>query len=154
MKNPINLTLGILLAGFTIGCQRQASTPTASSEQPKEMAIAFYNLENLFDTENDPNRDDEEFLPQSESQWTPERYSKKLTNMASVIEKLGDEDGPELLGVCEIENRKVLEDLIAQPALANKGYDIVHFESPDIRSIDVALFYKTSVFKPFEKLNI
>jgi predicted extracellular nuclease len=56
--------------------------------------------------------------------------------------------------VCEVENRKVLEDLIAQPVLANKGYDIIHFESPDERSIDVALIYKSSVFKPFEKKNV
>lgn len=154
MKNPINLTLGVLLAGTIISCQRSASTSVAANNAPKEIAIAFYNLENLFDTENDPSKDDEEFLPESESQWTPERYQKKLANMASIIEKLGNEDGPELLGVCEIENRKVLEDLIAQPALVNKGYDIVHFESPDIRSIDVALIYKTSIFKPFEKTNI
>src|SRR6187401_499672 len=112
MKNPINLTLGLLLAGSIIGCQRSATTSVATQNAPKEITIAFYNLENLFDTENDPNKDDEEFLPESENQWTQDRYTKKLTNMASVIEKLGDEDGPELLGVCEIENRKVLEDLI------------------------------------------
>jgi len=149
MKYPLKFTAGLLLACSTWGCQEK-TVPQTSAKVPQEVTIAFYNLENLFDTENDPNKDDEEFLPTSESQWTPERYAKKLTNMASVIEKLGDEDGPELLGVCEIENRKVLVDLIAQPALANRGYSIAHFESPDQRSIDVALLYKASVFKPFE----
>lgn len=150
MKYPINFTSCLLLAGLTWGCQKK-TVPQTSAKVPQEISIAFYNLENLFDTENDPTKDDEEFLPTSESQWTPERYAKKLTNMASVIQNLGDEDGPEILGVCEIENRKVLEDLIAQQALVNRGYDIVHFESPDERGIDVGLLYKTSVFKPFER---
>ncbi len=149
MKYPIKITAGLLALAFTWSCQKSA-VPEASTKVPSEMAIAFYNLENLFDTENDPTKDDEEFLPGSDLQWTPERYQKKLTNMASVIEKLGDADGPEILGVCEIENRKVLEDLISQPALASRGYEIIHFESPDVRSIDVALIYKTAFFKPFE----
>ena len=81
MKNPINLTLGVVVAGIIFSCQRPASPAVATQNVPKEMAIAFYNLENLFDTENDPNKDDDEFLPTSELQWTNERYTKKLINI-------------------------------------------------------------------------
>ena len=153
MKYPIKFTAGLLALALTWSCQKN-SAPATSQKTAETMTLAFYNLENLFDVVNDPNKDDEEFLPGSGIQWTKDRYYKKLTNMASVIEKLGDADGPELLGVCEIENRQVLEDLIAQPVLANRGYDIVHFESPDLRSIDVALIFKTAVFKPFESTAI
>jgi predicted extracellular nuclease len=152
MKYPVKFAAGCLLASALFSCQKTPSTSPAAA--PKEISVAFYNLENLFDTEDDPNKDDQEFLPTSDSKWTPERYQQKLTNMASVIEKLGDADGPEILGVCEIENRKVLEDLAAQPTLASRNYKVIHFESPDVRSIDVALFYKESVFKPIEQTAV
>jgi hypothetical protein len=83
MKYPVKFAAGFVLAAALSGCQK---TPgTSSTLAPKEISVAFYNLENLFDTENDPNKDDDEFLPGSDSQWTPERYNKKLANMASVI---------------------------------------------------------------------
>ncbi|MBK0403799.1 endonuclease/exonuclease/phosphatase family protein [Adhaeribacter sp. BT258] len=152
MKYPVKFAAGCLLASALFSCQKTPSTTPAAA--PKEISVAFYNLENLFDTEDDPNKDDQEFLPTSESQWTPERYQQKLTSLASVIEKLGDADGPEILGVCEIENRKVLEDLAAQPALLPRNYRVIHFEGPDVRSIDVALFYKEGVFQPIEQTPI
>jgi predicted extracellular nuclease len=114
--------------------------------QDKYAILGFYNLENLFDTEDDPNTDDREFLPKGSNQWTVERYEQKLSNMARVIADMK----PDILGVCEIENRRVLEDLIKTPALAARKYQIVHFESPDPRGVDVALLYRPSVFKPFE----
>jgi predicted extracellular nuclease len=141
--SKILLPLFVLFLGAT-ACQRPVSTSPATVTH----TIAFYNLENLFDTEDDPAIDDAEFLPTSESRWTEERYQKKLVNMASVIETLGDADGPELLGVCEIENRKVLEDLIGTATLNQKGYDIIHVNSPDARGIDVGFLYKKSVFRP------
>lgn len=110
-----------------------------------KLSVAFYNLENLFDTEDGPNND-AEFLPDGSRQWTKERYEKKLHNLAYAISKIAD-NGPDILGVAEIENRKVLEDLIAQPELKEKGYNIVHFESPDYRGIDCALIYKPNIFK-------
>lgn len=154
MKYPVKLTLGLFLTTTFWGCQKPASVSETPKNAPKDLTIAFYNQENLFDTEDDPAKDDQEFLPSSEIQWTKERYQRKLTNMASVIEKLGDADGPELLGVCEIENRKVLEDLAAQPAIKNHNYQVIHFEGPDVRSIDVALLYKPAVFTPLEQQNI
>lgn len=113
-------------------------------------SVAFYNLENLFDTENDPLTNDEEFTPKGSMQWTEEKYQKKLGNMASVISKLGREHcpgGPAAIGVSEIENRKVLEDLISTGDLAGMGLDIVHYDSPDRRGVDVALLYNPELFQ-------
>lgn len=113
-------------------------------------AVAFYNLENLFDTERDTRINDEEFTPTGKNSWTLTKYQKKLANMASVIKVIGTpytSNGPALLGVAEIENRKVLEDLVAQPDLKDKNYGIVHYDSPDRRGIDVALLYQKDQFK-------
>lgn len=114
--------------------------------------IAFYNLENLFDTINDPLKNDEA-SPMME--MAPENrggiYIKKVKGMARVIADVGrDQTGntPALLGVVEVENRKVLEDLVNDPLLLPKDYGIVHYESPDGRGIDVALLYQKELFQP------
>jgi predicted extracellular nuclease len=107
------------------------------------LRIAFYNVENLFDIYDDPITQDSEYLPTSKSQWTLERYEKKLSNLAKVIEGM---DFPSILGMAEIENRKVLEDLVNQPIIKARNYNIAHFESPDERGIDVAMIYKKSDF--------
>ncbi len=114
--------------------------------------IAFYNLENLFDPENDPDKYDEAspIMEMAES-LRKGVYQKKLANMASVLSKIGKEvtgHAPAVIGVCEIENRRVLEDLLNEPELVNEDYGIVHFDSPDKRGIDVALLYKKSIFRP------
>lgn len=110
-------------------------------------AIGFYNLENLFDTEDDADIRDEEYLPEGKNEWTEERYKEKVTNMAKVLGQMAN--GADVVGVVEVENRKVLEDLVAAPAMARHRYQIVHFDSPDGRGIDVALLYKPSAFKAF-----
>lgn len=119
--------------------------------------VAFYNFENLFDTINQSNID-EEWLPNGIQNWTSLKYKKKLHNLARVLSEIGTTDNPNnsptLIGGCEIENRGVLEDLVKEPALINKGYGIVHFESPDKRGIDVALLYQKSRFKPTSYKNI
>lgn len=116
--------------------------------------VGFYNVENLFDTKDDPKTSDEDFLPtNSERPWTEERYQNKLKNLAEVISKLGDEDGPELLGVCEVENKEVLEALVAEEAIKGRNYGIVHFESADGRGIDNALLYKKDYFKVEKATN-
>ncbi len=114
--------------------------------------VGFYNLENLFDTEDDPEISDEEYIPDSDKAWTVERYNEKLGNMAKVIAALPGP--PDILGVCEVENRKVLEDLVLHPLLAQERYQIIHFNSPDFRGIDVALLYKPSRFIPFHSKTI
>lgn len=110
-----------------------------------KVTVAFYNLENLFDTEDGPNND-AEYLPDGANHWTLEKYHNKLHNMAKVISQIGG-DGPAVIGVSEVENRKVLEDLVKEPALQRLGYSIVHYESPDFRGIDCALLYRPEIFK-------
>ncbi|MHA7056884.1 endonuclease/exonuclease/phosphatase family protein [Aquimarina sp. M1] len=117
----------------------------------KVNTVAFYNLENLFDTENDPVTYDDDRTPNGKDHWTEEIYKDKLKNMAKVIAEIGADvtkNAPALLGVAEIENRKVLEDLANEPALLPKDYGIVQFDSPDRRGIDVALLYQKSLFRP------
>jgi len=112
--------------------------------------IAFYNLENLFDTINQPEVNDEEFLPEGPYLWNSKKYLEKLEHMADVISKIGIDvtpDGPAVIGVSEIENRSVLEDLVKQPSLKSRNYRIVHFDGPDRRGVDCALFYNPKYFK-------
>lgn len=103
--------------------------------------IIFYNTENLFDTINDPATNDEEFLPGGKMQWNTERYKTKLEHLAKVLGALCDSVEPIAIGLAEVENEKVLQDLIAQPALKKFNLGIVHHDSPDERGIDVALLY-------------
>ena len=116
----------------------------------KLVCVAFYNFENLFDTEDDPLTSDGEFTPQGSYHYTEEIYREKLDRLAEVVAQLGTEltpDGPAILGVCEVENRKVLEDFVAHPRIAHRDYRIVHFESRDRRGIDVALLYQQKYFE-------
>lgn len=125
-----------------------------SNAQNKKYAVhtvAFYNLENFFDTVNDPNVNDEDFI------YTPENYAKKIDNLARVISGIGtnenQKNAPVILGVAEIENRRVLEDLIKHPLLINLGYGIVHFDSPDRRGIDCGFLYQKKHFQPSSYQN-
>ena len=116
--------------------------------------VGFYNLENLFDTIVDPDTNkilQEDFTPKSSKQWNSKKYFSKLNNMADVISKIGVSksvpDGAAVLGVCEIENKSVLDDLVAHEKLKNKNYQIVHYDSPDKRGIDVGFLYQPKYFK-------
>lgn len=113
----------------------------------KKLCIAFYNQENLFDTIDDPHKDDNEFLPDAKKQWNTEKYTNKINHMAKVIASMNDNKAPDVLGMCEVENDVVLKDLTADVQLKGAKYKFAHFESPDARSIDNALLYKPSVFK-------
>ena len=113
--------------------------------------IAFYNLENLFDTENDTLIDDEASPIMEIKENREEIYQKKLNNMAKVISEIGTDEAknsPVIIGVAEIENRKVLEDLIATGYLKSKNYSIIHYDSPDLRGIDVGFLYQSNFFRP------
>ncbi len=117
----------------------------------KVITIAFYNLENLFDYEDDPLTFDDDRTPNGKDRWTKEIYTAKLKNMAKVISEIGHDitgTTPALIGVCEIENRRVLDDLLNQKTLSDKNYGIVQFDSPDRRGIDVALLYQKDLFVP------
>lgn len=126
-------------------------TVTISAQQVKVAPVAFYNLENLFDIYDDPNIMDEEYTPAGTKKWTEDKYNEKLSNLARVISELATDitpDGAAVIGVCEVENRKVLEDLVSQPAIAHRQYKIIHFDSNDRRGIDVAFLYQEKYFKP------
>ncbi|MCB0400622.1 MAG: endonuclease/exonuclease/phosphatase family protein [Flavobacteriales bacterium] len=116
-------------------------------------AIGFYNLENLFDTLVDPDPDkilQDDFTPHGPKKWTSKLYKEKLTRMAGVIAELGTEitpDGVAILGVAEVENKGVLEDLAKESALKDRNYQVVHYDSPDKRGIDVGLLYNPKYFK-------
>jgi endonuclease/exonuclease/phosphatase family metal-dependent hydrolase len=128
-----------------------------SAQQYKIAAIAFYNVENLFDTENDPAIRDEEFTPEGDKRWTEDKYQEKLDNLARVIAEMATEktpDGPALIGLAEVENRRVLEDLVKRPAIAHRDYQIVHYDSKDFRGIDVALLYQSKYFKPTNSRSV
>lgn len=145
-KNVLKGVLVLLLLHYGLVKAQQTN-------DGKLACVAFYNLENLFDTIDSPDTDDREFLPDGTNQWNSQKYAIKLKNMAEVIGQIGDEfmtGGPTIIGLAEVENRKVLEDLTKTPPLKGRGYGIVHFDSPDPRGIDVALLYKFKDFKVLE----
>ena len=114
--------------------------------------IGFYNVENLFDTVHDQGKNDYEYLPDGANEWTADKYAVKLQNMARVIADMRQDNGiwHTVLGLAEVENRHVLEDLVKEPAIANANYKIVHMEGPDRRGIDCALLYNPARFKFIE----
>lgn len=121
-----------------------------NTKQDDLYTIAFYNLENLFDTNDDGETLDDDFTPDGKKKWNAKRYIRKLKKLSSVISQIGlKESGhlPAIIGLAEVENKKVLDDLLNTSSLKNRGYDIVHFNSSDERGIDVALLYKRSVFE-------
>ena len=117
----------------------------------KIRTVAFYNVENLFDTENDSLTFDDDRTPEGKDNWTPERYRKKVAQISKVLSEIGADvtsTSPDIIGICEVENQQVVEDLVNHPNLSDKKYGVVHFDSPDERGIDVALLYKKSTFIP------
>lgn len=143
MAGFILIASSLILFAPTALAQDPASVPAA-------LTVGFYNIENLFDTVDDPTTIDEEFLPNGANQWTEARYRTKLDNMARVIAGFM----PDILGLCEIENRRVLQDLATHPLLRSQGYQIAHFDMDDARGVDVALFYRPKVFKPFRIVRL
>ncbi len=112
--------------------------------------IAFYNLENLFDTTDDPNTFDDDFTPKGRKNWNLKRYKRKIKKIGNVIAQIGTErshHSPAIVGVVEVENKVVLNDLVQSKNLINHQYGIVHYDSPDERGIDVALLYKKELFE-------
>ena len=111
-------------------------------------SVAFYNLENLFDTIHDEGKNDYDFLPEGSYQWNSKKYEAKLKNLAQVLSSLARDrvpQGPAFIGVAEVENNRVLEDLLKQPSLSQ--YAFIHYEGPDKRGIDCALLYDPAQFE-------
>ena len=111
--------------------------------------IMFYNLENLYDTSDDPNTEDEEFTPSGPKRWTTQKYQKKLENLAEVISTVSNAHGgfPVVIGVSEVENLAVMQDLADQRRIRGARYRCIHYESNDVRGVDVGLFYRPDKFK-------
>lgn len=120
----------------------------AARAQSPELTVGFYNVENLFDLEDDPNTRDDDFMPDGRQQWTRKRYEDKLGKLGKVIGELGG--GPDLLGLCEVENAFVVKELLKNDAIKGRKYQFVHEESPDERGIDVAFVYDPKKFKVLE----
>lgn len=131
-------------------------TALAQKENYSIKTIAFYNVENLFDTINDPKTFDDNRTPEGNDRWTSERYLKKIDRLAYVISEIGHEitqTPPDIVGVAEVENLGVLKNLVDHPLLKPYKYNIIHINSPDGRGIDVAMLFKEGIFTPVDYKN-
>ena len=137
MKKIFLLVNTIFLIAFSVSILAQ---------NDDTLYFGFWNLQNLFDTVDDPNKDDEAFLPNGDMEWTKDRLDKKMYNLARVIRSMNDGNGPDVLGVCEVENQNVL-DLMINKYLSDLNYKTAYLESPDNRGIDNGLIFKSNKFK-------
>jgi len=140
-----NLLFLIALLPMLAVVAQPAKKNTKSAKQP--FTAMFYNVENLYDTLNDPKINDDEFTPSGKVPWTKERLDNKIKHIGQVITDIAKPAMPDLIGFAEIENRQVLEMLTSSAGLSKIKYSIAHFESPDERGIDVAMLYNPSTFK-------
>ncbi len=115
---------------------------------PHKLGVLFYNVENLFDTKDDTSKQDNEFLPNAVRHWTTARYNSKISKLGRVFYESGEWNLPCFIGLCEIENKTILNDLLDRTGLINHNYQIIHFESEDVRGIDVALLFRSDIFSP------
>lgn len=140
MRKQLIIFVALLLITFSVSAQKKFSV----------YAVGFYNQENLFDTCHDAGKNDYEFLPSGSYHWDGLKYSHKLHNMARALADMATDKLPNIgcaiIGLSEVENAKVLDDLTAQPELKARGYKYVHVEGPDRRGIDCALLYNPSLF--------
>jgi endonuclease/exonuclease/phosphatase family metal-dependent hydrolase len=115
------------------------------SRQSDTISVAFWNLENLFDTVDDPNKNDEEFLPSGDREWTHDKLDTKLYNLSRIIRSMNNSNCPDILGVCEVEHQHLL-DILVSKFFSDKNYKIAYLESPDGRGIDNGLIYNSELF--------
>ncbi len=131
------------------------SLEAQNSKVPKKnILVVFYNVENLFDTIDDPTKNDNEFLPSGKKEWNTEKYLDKTEKLSQVLSSIDSRKNPDIIGLCEIEDAVVIQDVITKNNLSKTKYSIVHFESPDRRSIDVALVYNTQKLQLLHKQKI
>lgn len=131
----------IVLLGF-VSTPEVLNTIDNRTGERGTLRVMFYNVENLFDTEDEPGKNDDEFTPDGTRYWTTYRLWQKLVAIYKVIAAAGKWEAPEVIGLCEVENRFVLESLRDQTPLKNNPYRIIHRHSPDERGIDVAMMYR------------
>lgn len=133
-----------------------AFTAVAQGKRMRVYGVMFYNLENLFDSINNNGKYDFEFSPEGKNRWDGKRYKQKIHNMAYAISRLDSKttpNGPAIIGVSEVENKSVLLDLVADPQIAERNYQVIHHDSPDRRGIDVSLLYNPKMFRPLRVSN-
>jgi len=152
MQTIIRLSVAITLL-FIMACQQKEKTGSEEQQPVKstfqgnpDYFVVFYNVENLFDLKDNPDKEDDDFLPGGDKQWTQERYDKKLNDLAKVLSAVDTQEPPELIGLAEVENEVVIEALLQQKDLGDKDYKVIHEQSPDFRGIDVALAYREDAF--------
>lgn len=136
--------------GVTAPClavEQRIIPPQADSVPPAERII-FYNVENLFHPSNDSLKTDDDFTPAGAYHWTYSRYMEKIQKLGKLFIAMGEGRFPVIIGLCEVENRQVLNDLLSRSVLKYSPYHIIHKDSPDSRGIDVALLYDPSRFFP------
>lgn len=136
------LIIGLFCVMFVTGVNLFGKTISKADT----VTVAFWNVENLFDAIDDPAKDDAEFLPTAESNWTNERLDEKFSHLAKVINAMNNGRGPDVMGFGEVEHQALLDELIAK-YFNNKDYGVVYAESPDARGIDVGLIYNKDKFK-------
>lgn len=149
--------MALLFAVCSIACGQEivsnSHQETPNAHHPNTIPFTFVelNCENLFDTEHDSLKQDQEWLDSSTRHWTRKRYWQKINNIAREIIACGERDGgwqlPDLVALCEIENDSVMRDLTKRSLMRKSHYQYVMTESPDVRGIDVALMYSPSSFR-------
>ncbi|MBQ7851964.1 MAG: endonuclease/exonuclease/phosphatase family protein [Muribaculaceae bacterium] len=152
MKRILFFSLVAIMLSFSTWAQSNDS----QDKRYMVLGVAFYNLENLFDTINNNGKYDLEFSPEGAKKWDSEKYHAKLNNMAQAIASLATEVtplGPAIIGVAEIENRSVLDDLVKNEQIKEWQLQVIHHDSPDRRGIDVGLLYNPYYFKPLHVTN-
>lgn len=136
-----------------------AETPAADQQQKQKVifGLAFYNLENLFDTIHTAGKNDWDFLPNGPYRWNTMKYTSKLKNMSRVLSELcmdRTKAGAAVIGVSEVENRQVILDLLKQPSLEGRGLKVLHVESPDRRGVDCGMIYNPRLFQLEDSLYV
>lgn len=158
IKETSLIVILIFVIVFFSGCysvepmvQKNEAKLTQSIRDANSFRLMFYNVENLFDVYDDSLKLDEEFLPDGEKHWTIKKYYDKINKIGKVITAVGGWQPPDIVGLCEVENRKCVNDIVYNSPVKNFKYKIIHKESPDRRGIDVALLYNENTFIPLEE---
>lgn len=148
----------ILLLPLSVSCQSRGQnrvpdnslSQTKNQTQDSKATIVFWNVENYFDPFDDPKINDDEFTPEGENHWTWKRFMAKRNGISKTIISVKEEYGdyPMLVGLCEVENKMVVNQLVNETPLSKLGYKVIHRNSPDARGIDVAMIYREDMFEP------
>ncbi|MBA2611705.1 MAG: hypothetical protein H0U95_07035 [Bacteroidetes bacterium] len=146
----------VLFIAFTVFASYTYCQKLEKDKKYFTSAIGFWNVENLYDTLNDVWKNDEEFTPSGKNVWNGSRYRTKIEHLADAISQMATDvtpDGLAIMGLCEIENKAVVKDLVNSPKLKKRNYQIVHIEGPDIRGVDPSFIYNPSYFKVIKSVS-